>query len=118
LESKLFQKEEEFERVLEEKKDWNSRAVKLDNDYKYASNQLEYFEKSYNEMGVRKSDQIEMLSKELNSQNFKEKELISKLHAMEREIDDYKDENRRLKKDLDLTKADCENIVKIMEENE
>ena len=50
--------------------------------------------------------------------NYKERDFLNKLNAMERELDDYKDENRKLRRDLDATRADCDQMIKLLDDNE
>lgn len=58
------------------------------------------------------------MEKELSEKSTGIKELKNKLLVQEREIDDLKDTNRRLQRDLEQTKNDFTQMIKIMEDNE
>ena len=49
-----------------------------------------------------------MLGKDYECLKNKERDSFNKIIFMEREIDTFKEENRKLKKELDLNKSDCE----------
>lgn len=69
-------------------------------------------------MGSKKANTMDLLSKENAALGLKEKELTNKIHLLQREIEDYKAENVRTKRDLDAARADCDQMVKIIEDNE
>ena len=49
-----------------------------------------------------------MLSKDVNTLNYKEREYLNKVNILEKELDDFKDENRKLRRDLEATRSDCD----------
>ena len=100
-EQKMRVVEENLERTTEEKKDWQQRALK-------AEHELKARVKAYTSLGEQKSTEVALLNKEVNSLNYKTREQLSRLNVQEREVDDLRDENRRLKRDLEITKADCD----------
>lgn len=51
---------------------------------------------------------MDLLSKENAALALKEKELTNKIHLLQREIEEYKAESVRLKRDLDAARADCD----------
>lgn len=69
---------------------------------------IEVIVSAYNDMGSKKANTMDLLSKENAALGLKEKELTNKIHLLQREIEDYKAENVRTKRDLDAARADCD----------
>jgi hypothetical protein len=61
---------------------------------------------------------MDELNKELDKSRNREREYFSKASAMEREIDQLSDENRRIRKESDQHKSDLEQTIRMMESYE
>jgi len=95
-----------------------SKERKLDSENQQLAQHLEHFKTAYNEISDRKAIELDVLTKEADDANLKERELRSKLEMQDREVFDLQEENRRLNKDLIATRADCENMLRIMDDYE
>lgn len=101
-----------------EREEVSAKEKRLDNELTQIRQHLDHFKTAYAELDDRKVHEIEILTKEIDDANFREREYKSKLELQDRAMFDLEEENRQLKKDLSQTRADCENMLKIMEDNE
>lgn len=115
LEVKYKNASEDLNRLELEREEYINQVKKLENEVKIAKSQLQNSKKSFSELEDKKQMELEILSKELDSFRIKEREYTNKIIFAERELDTIKDENRRLKKELENTKGDCDQMLKMME---
>jgi len=115
---KLNAVNDDLKRCTDEKEDFYAQKTKLETDFKLMQRSAEQYKEAYEELEIRKSGEIEALEKELNDKELAIKDHKTKLFLQEREIDDLKDINRKLQRDLDQTKSDFTQMLKIMEDHE
>ena len=70
------------------------------------------------ELEEKKAIELDLLTKDIETIRLKERELGNRLIFFERDQDSNKEENRRLKKELENTKSDLDQIMKMMENYE
>ena len=71
--------------------------------------------KAHAEYEDKKSQELEFLTKEAEAIRIRDRENQNKLIFLERDFDVVNDENRRLKKDLETTKNDSDQMMKMLE---
>jgi chromosome segregation ATPase len=115
---KLNTVNDDLRRCTDEKEDFYTQKTRLETDFKLMQKSAEQYKEAYEELEMRKSRENEALEKELNDKELTIKDQKTKLFLQEREIDDLKDINRKLQRDLDQTKNDFTQMLKIMEDHE
>jgi len=110
--------EDELKKCKSDRDELENEKTKLETDLKLLSKNLEQYKVSYEEQETRKTSEISILEKELTEKEIILKDQKTKLFVQERELDDIKDINRKLQRDLDQTKNDFAQMLKIMEDYE
>lgn len=118
LQNNLKLKNDEILKLTQEKIEQNVVKSKFESELKICQKSREYFKSIYDELENRKTNEINLLEKELNNRNLAIKELKSRILIIERESEDIKEANNKLAKELELTKSDCNQMIKLLEENE
>mmetsp|Transcript_10146 Transcript_10146/g.8676 ORF Transcript_10146/g.8676 Transcript_10146/m.8676 type:complete len:244 (+) Transcript_10146:424-1155(+) len=106
---------DELSKLELEREELVNKVNKIENELKIARSQLNNSKKSFGELEDKKQTEVDVLNKEIESLRLKEREFANKLIFMEREFDGTKEENRRLKKELQNTKNDADQMLKVME---
>jgi len=115
LETKWKNSNEEISRLEIEKEEFLSKINKIENENKISKSQIQSQKKSYLELEEKKHLEIELLTKEIDSIKLKERDLGNRIIYMERDLDASKEECRRIKKELENTKNDLDQTMKLME---
>lgn len=115
LEMKFKSTSDDLTRIEIEREELNNKVNKLENEIKILKSQLGNSKKGFSDLEEKKDAEINILEREIESLRQKEREYSNKIVFMERDLDQHKDDNRRLKKELENTKADCDQMLKMME---
>ena len=115
LEVKFRNSSDDLARIEIEREELINKANKLENEIKILKNQLGNTKKTFTDLEDKKDTEIQLLEKEIEALRQKEREYANKIVFMERDLDTNKDDNRRLRKELENTKADCDQMLKMME---
>ena len=78
-------------------------------------NQLTLTKRNVSDIEDQKEGEMNMIIRENELLKTKDREISNRSIFMEREIDSYKEENRKLKKDVDNAKSDCDQMLKMIE---
>lgn len=115
LEVRYKNSTDECAKLENEKEELLNKLNRCENEIKMLKSQLGSQKKSFAEFEEKKSTEMELMKKELESLRIKEREYANKLVFLEQDLEQSKDENRKLKKDLQNTKDDCDQMLKMME---
>ena len=118
LDVKYKNNNEEVNTLENEREELLNKINKLENDNKIIKNQIQNSKRNFNELEEKKAIEIDLLTKDIETIRLKERELGNRLIFFERDQDSNKEENRRLKKELENTKSDLDQIMKMMENYE
>ncbi len=118
LESRMNLKLGELKATTSDKEEYYAQKLKQEGELKVLQKSLEQYKSAYEELEARKGSETELMEKELGEKEISIKDLKSKLHVQDRELDDLKETNRKLQRDLEQTKSDFNQMIKIMEDNE
>lgn len=115
LEVRYKNSTDECAKLENEKEELLNKLNRCENEIKMLKSQLGSQKKSFAEFEEKKSTEMELMKKELESLRIKEREYANKLVFLEQDLEQSKDENRKLKKDMQNTKDDCDQMLKMME---
>ena len=118
FDSKLTATATELKVTTQERDELYNKRLSLEGQLKIMQRSLDQYKDNYNDLEQRKLTDIDQLEKELNEKAIIIKETKSKVMIQEREIIDLKNINRTLQRDLEETKAETSQMIKIMEDNE
>ncbi len=118
LENKLNLKLAELKVAQTEREQFYNQKVRQESDIKLLQKNVEQYKGGYEDLEARKAGEIEQLEKELNEKGIALKDSRAKLLVQERELEDVRDINRKLQHDLEATKNDVAQMLKIMEDSE
>ena len=115
MDVKLKNSYEEANRLEINKEELLNKINRLDSENKIIKNQIQSAKRNYAELEEKKIIEIDFLNTDIETLKIKERDIGNKLVFMERDQDNNKEENRRLKKELDNTKKDLDQTMKMME---
>eukprot|EP01022_Parablepharisma_sp_SALTPOND_P016835 TRINITY_DN2564_c4_g1_i1.p2 TRINITY_DN2564_c4_g1~~TRINITY_DN2564_c4_g1_i1.p2 ORF type:complete len:552 (+),score=144.43 TRINITY_DN2564_c4_g1_i1:334-1989(+) len=118
LSNRLNLKLTELKSVQTEREELYNQKARFEGEVKLLQRNVEQYKSGYEDLESRKATEVEQLEKELNEKGILVKDAKSKLLVQEREMEDLKEINRKLQRDLELTKNDVAQMLKIMEDNE
>lgn len=118
LENKYKNACENIALLESEKTELINKIGRNDNEIKLLKTQVQNLKRAQQEYEEKKLQELELLNKEQEQTKLKERETFNKLIFMEREGDNLKEENRKLKKDIEQTKIDCDQMIKMLENYE
>ena len=81
-----------------------------------ATEQLEVLQKSYEQLQSTKSQETELMSKEINILGVKERDLKNRVGHLESELADVKDQARGAIQELDVRTKENDHLVSLLEE--
>ena len=81
-----------------------------------ATEQLEVLQKSYEQLQSTKSQETELMSKEINILGVKERDLKNRVGHLESEIADVKDQARGAIQELDVRTKENDHLVSLLED--
>lgn len=83
-----------------------------------ATEQLEVLQKSYAQLQSTKSQETELMSKEINILGVKERDLKNRVSHLESELADIKDQARAAIQELDVRTKENDHLVSLLEDQE
>lgn len=93
-------------------------AEKLEGQLKMVEEELEIVQRSYEELASKKSSELELLTKEINSTVLKERDSKQRVLVMERELSDTRDIYRTTYQELDARTKENDHLVSLLEDQE
>jgi uncharacterized small protein (DUF1192 family) len=81
-----------------------------------ATEQLEVLQKSYEQLQSTKSQETELMSKEINILGVKERDLKNRVGHLESELADVKDQARGAIQELDVRTKENDHLVSLLED--
>jgi hypothetical protein len=93
-------------------------VTRLQNENRVLEQQAGHYRRAYEELDARKSQDIEILMQEKQSLMQKDVDMSNRSIMQEKELEESRDLIRQLKRDLEATKSDCNNMMKILEDYE
>ena len=118
LDNKLAMKLAELKTVQTEREELSSQRARMEGEVKLLQRNVDQYKSGYEELDGRKAAELEQLEKELNEKGLLIKDAKSRLLIQERELEDVREINRKLQREIDITKNDMSQMLKIMEEHE
>jgi chromosome segregation ATPase len=88
---------------------------RYENDIKVYKTQLNTSRRNVNEIEDQKETEMILIMKENDLLKAKDRDLSNKMVFLERDLDSCRDDNRRYKKEVESAKADCDQMLKMIE---
>ncbi len=118
LDEKYQVKENEAAKLQQENNEIFSRVNRYENEIKVLRNQIKTLKRANSEFDDKKTQEVQLLTKENERIKSVDKENKNRLIYLERDFEQQMDQNRSLKKELEATKNDCDQMMKMMENYE
>ncbi|KRX02996.1 hypothetical protein PPERSA_03087 [Pseudocohnilembus persalinus] len=118
LENKLNNYGEKIVNTETEQSDLQAKYQRSLNEIKLLKTQVQNLKKQNLDIEEKRGQEISILSKDYEALKLKEREGFNKIIFMEREMDQSKEEIRKIRKDLDQKQSDCEQMIRMMENYE
>lgn len=117
-EDKLKRANERLGTLEREREQQITDLNKLQNDVRITQQQAHYYRKAYEEMEVKKTEEIEILVQDAHNLSIREKEMSNKTMMQERELEEAKEQAFHYKREFESLRTECDNILKVMEDYE
>ena len=117
-EDKLKRANERLGTLEREREQQITDINKLQNEFRIAQQQAQYFRKAYEEMESKKTEEIEILVQDAHNISVREKEIVSKSMIQERELEEVKEQAFHYKREFESLRGECDTMLKIMEDYE
>lgn len=118
VEDRLKKNSEQLATLEKEREGHITENNRITNELRVIKQQSEHYRKAYEELDYRKSTDIETLMLEKNAYQQKEVDATNRTIMQEKELEETKEMLRAYKRDLDTTKSDANNMMKILEDYE
>ena len=116
LESKIARFTENEKSKDEQLKTLKTQKEKFEGQNRVLSEQLELIQNSNEEMTVKKSHEMELMSKEISQLSIKERDARQRLQSIENELRDLKDQHRSMTTELDTRTQENDHLISLLEE--
>ena len=90
----------------------------MEGQLKVVSEQLELVQKSHDQLAAKKQNEIDLLTKEVNLQGVKQRDVKSQLIHYERELGEHKDQLRSVAGELETRTKENDHLVSLLEDQE
>jgi chromosome segregation ATPase len=118
LMNRLGLRQEELNISQKERETFHGQCLRQESELKLLQRSVEQYKKAYEDLERRKDGEMDLLEKDLSEKGLALQEHKNKLLLRDRELDDLRDVKRKLERDLETTKNDFAQMIKIMEDNE
>ena len=117
-ENKLKRVQENYGSLEREREESVTALNRLQNDFRIASQQVQYYTKAYEDLDRRKAEELELLQHELASTTAREKSAVNQAVLHERESEEAIEQANYYKREFESIRNECDAMLKIMEEYE
>ena len=90
----------------------------MEGQLKVVNEQLELVQKSHDQLAAKKQNEIDLLTKEVNLQGVKQRDVKSQLIHYERELGEHKDQLRSVSSELETRTKENDHLVSLLEDQE
>lgn len=118
FEAKVKRLEEAAKSKDEQIKALKVQKEKYEGQSKVLNEQLELIQNSHDQLSAKKSQEVEMLTKEISQLSLKEKDTKQKLHWVENELGEVKDQLRSMTTELDTRTQENDHLISLLEDYE
>ena len=118
FESKVKRLEEAVKSKDEQIKALKVQKEKYEGQSKVLNEQLELIQNSHDQLSAKKGQEVEMLTKEISQLSLKEKDTKQKLHWVENELSEVKDQLRSMTTELDTRTQENDHLISLLEDYE
>lgn len=111
----MRKKVEETVRLETEKEDLRLTKGRLENELRTVRTQLENLRRTSQDSDEKRKEELEMMAKEIEVLSSREREAKNQIILVENELEHNKNEFAKVKRENDSLKADCEQMMKMLE---
>jgi len=115
---KIGRQAEELKEIKIQREELYHQKIRLEEQVKILQKSIDQYKTNCEDLEARRMTDIEHLEKELNEKGITVKDFKDKYTIQGKEIEQLKELNKNLQRDLEQTKNDAAQMLKIMEENE
>ena len=118
LESKFNQADSQMKNAEEKSVSLQQKSQQLEGQLKVVQDQLELVQKSHDQLAAKKQNEIDLLTKDVNLQGVKQRDVKAQLVHYERELGESKDQLRQVASELETRTKENDHLVSLLEDQE